>query len=281
MCYRARAVYVISVAMLVGVFMPPLARAGTVLVAQDDASNYTNWGVTGLDEGVGLDAWVFHVTPEGGFAGNYLADTNSQATLNSIESGAAGKAWGMYANGGGPSDFPRTAVFRGFGYNGSLWANNLANPGDRLKLSMESGAIALSASCGFALRSGNADFSADDYNNGSLFEFGLYSSPTVIDPNFSIYDGSGGKVDTGIPWATHQDGLDFTFTLTGSNTYDLAIYDASSPSTLLTNIVSTLNGNAPLDSIALFNRDVGTSFDVFFNKIEIHKYYPPTLFMVK
>jgi len=263
MLFRARTIYVISLAVLMGMLIHPLAQADTLLVAQDNASNYTNWSGS---EGIGMDTWVFRTDGGGGaFLADGKEDLNGIATSN--------KAWGTWANGSGAQ---YVAAFRGFGWSGSSWDNRLEKTGDQLKISFEHGAINLNASCGFAIRNGNADGTAHDFNTNDRFQFGLYSGASSVDENYSIYDNNG-KVDTGVPSRTS--GIDLILTLTATNTYTLGIYDATN-SALLTNIVSTLAGSGSIDSLSLFNRETEQD-DVFFNKIEIRHFRPPTMLIVK
>ncbi len=273
MRFRARPIYVISVAVLVGVLIPPLAHAVTLLVAQDDASNYTNSTWSG-DEGLGLDTWVFRISGGGGF---YLDESGGQ--VDGIAT--SGNTWGMWANDGGGAGVQHVAAFRGFGWNGSYWQNALTRFGDEFRISFEHGAIDPNSSCGFTLRNGNSDADASNYNTGSRFEFGWFRGAGAADSTYTIYDGSGGGVDTGV--APRFTGLDIVLRLTGADSYEVSIYDATNAVVALTNITSTLGASGSIDSVALYDRDTDgdPGNDVYFNKIEIRHFLPPTMLIVK
>jgi hypothetical protein len=285
MRFSARAVWAIVAVVLAGAATTPPTHAGMVIAAKDDASNYTSWGGDGDNAGVGFSGWVFRAdnNPPNYYAGSYLADTNSNGSLDGVGTGPNGKAWGTYANDGSAIEHPRMAAFRGFGWNGSTSTNALSRTSDQFLISFEHGSMVCFGnswtSCGFTLRAGNATGSAADYNTNARFEFGLFSTGSAIDSNYSIYDGSGFKLDTG--FSTSANGVHLVFTLTGSNTYSLVITDATDPGRT-TNIVSTLNGAVPIESVALYNRETNVNFDDgYFNSMEIRHNRPPTLFVLK
>ena len=224
-----------------------------VVLADDDAANYgVAWAGNG---GTGLDNWVF----AGSGGGEFLASTNGNADLNWIWSSPEGKAWGTWANGVG---VPAMAAFRGFGWNGSNWVNSIVATGDTFSISMEHGDVAGSGAIGFVLRTGNAASSVDDYNTGARLEFGYWGS----DQNYSIYDGSGSKVDSGV--TARNTGLNLTVAMTGTNTYSLSIYDATN-SALLNNLTGLLSGSGNINSLSVYNRNSDYPDNAYFNNIRI------------
>ncbi len=259
---------------LAGILTSP-AHAELRLFAYDDASNYTSWGSDGVNGGDGFTPWTFRAdqNPSSYYAGAYFAE--NKVTLNGIGSQPGNKAWGTYANDGSSVEHPRMAAFRGFGWDGLSSTNALSGRFDEFRISIEHGGIVSfgGASCGFTLRGGNATDNSGDYNNGARFEFGVYGT----DSCYSIYDGAGGKLDTG--FVTTTNGINLVFRLTNTNTYNLTITDALDPERS-TNLTSVLNGSAPIDSVALFNRETNLD-DVFFNSIEIWKTVWPTTLVLK
>ena len=208
--------------------------------AFDHANNYTSWS-TGSTGGFGFSTWTIR-TDGGGAAGSFLATQgapNFNTDLNGIDTG--GKAWGTYANGGG---FQSVAAFRSL-TGGSLLV------GQAFDFSFENGNIQTGGTMGLTLRNGNASATASDYNNGARFEL-LFTGGSA---NYTIVDG-GGTFDTGIAFT--DDGFDVTFLLTGTNTYDLSIYNHDTLTTT-TFAGRTLGGSGGLDSFAFFNRDVESS----------------------
>ena len=269
------------VSAVVGIMLPAPGHAGPVLVARDNASNYTNWDGSGLNEGVGFDPWVFRTS--GG--GTYLASTednspNPRGDLNYIWSVPGYHAWGTWADDGAGQGEQYVAAYRGFGWNGSFWGTRLARAGDMLKISFENAILqTVDTSSGFAIRNGNSTNSPANFDTNARFQFGIYSAAPLVDLNYSIFDASG-KRDTGI--SSRDSGLNLEFTLTAADTYSFAIYNATnSGGPPLTNIVGTLSGSGTLDSISLFNRDTDTGGNFFFNKMEIWHSIPPTLFIVR
>jgi len=247
-------------------------RAEYIPIAYDTASNYTNW-VDGSTGGMGFDLWRFHVSGDAsGFKGAFLAETGGNQDLNYVWSVPGYKAWGTYANGG--SEKQNMVAFRGFGFDGQGWANALTEPKQVFRISFENGPVDTSGGLvGFTLRNGNADGSTGNYGTGRRFEFGFKGGET----NYYILDASG-KVDTGLGW--RDSGFHCTFELQTTDSYAFAVRDARTGVTV-TNLVGTLAGAGSIDSVALFNRDSQSNGDVFFNNLEIQRYRPPTVFVVR
>jgi hypothetical protein len=193
-----------------------VARAASYTVmAADDAAGYTAWTNKSAG-GMGFDLWniLASSSTNTGYAGAFLASTNNSG-LNRIGTGPKGQAWGCYANGPGEQ---YVAAFRGFGWDGSRWANALTRRGHIFSVSLEHGYIAAGGAVGFTLRNGNADGNPGDYNTGARFEFGFFGG----DPTYSIYDGNG-KVVTTIPW--RDTGLTVEVLLTSPDAYEARLYD--------------------------------------------------------
>lgn len=215
---------------------------GADLLAQDMGANYGSWTGNG---GFGFDAWVFQ---NAGNAAGFLAD--GTAGLNYIATSA--KAWGTYANGGG---YQGMAAFRG------LSSNDLSEANEKLKISMENGAVQNGGTCGIVLRNGNATTDADSYDDNQRLQFYFLGG----DANYKLIDSSG-TVDTGVPYTAN--GVRLIFKMTGANTYKLDIYQANGGAQSAS-LTGTLAGSGGIESVALFNRDV-ESADVFFNALEVY-----------
>jgi len=229
--------------------------AAASLIAADDASNAvynSGWG-TGSNGGTNFGAWTMQSSGgSGGFAGTFT--DNGPAGDDQISVG--NKSWGTFAN--GSSDFQAAIAYRG-------WSQPLS-VGQSFKVSMDNGGIqnseTVAGSAGFSLRNGNASANTGDYNNNERFEFYFVGG----DSNYHIAD-AGGAFDTGIGF-TNQ-GLDFTFTLTGTDTYDLSVFRRESSQTFnFTGRTLNTAAGSSIDSVALFNRNTEQG-NVYFNSMSI------------
>jgi len=228
------------------------SQAALITVASDNAENYsTAWSGNG---GFGFEPWHFISDAAGGSAGGFLANKASNPDLNHVASTPSDKSWGSYANGNGFNQFE---AYRGFG------SNALSSAGDVFNISFEHGDINNGGAVGFVLRNQNININIGDYNQQSLFEFGFIGGGQ----HYSIWDGFGGQIDTGINFTT--EGLNLTLTLLGGVNYQLDIFN-SNGNNLLQSRNGTLNGIGSIDSVALYNRDSEFA-NAYFNNVSVQK----------
>ena len=226
------------------------------IVAEDDASNYTEAGGWYGNGGFGFDDWVIQATVDDGYAGHFLADIQQNSDLNYIMS-PNGQAWGLFANFG---VFPTVVAYRGFGYDGTTWQHSLWETGDEFHISMEHGGIMYDGAVGFVLRSLNNDYDVYSYNAFARFEFGFIGGTT----NYFYVDGNGFQKSS-VGWSPN--GLILKFRITAGNAYSLEIRSAFDHE-LLETITGPLEGTSPIDSVALYNRFAHEQ-DAFFNNMRI------------
>jgi hypothetical protein len=163
----------------------------------------------------------------------------------------------MYANGDDSRQF--AVAFRAF-TGGSLAISQ------RLLLAMENSLVAPGGRVGFAVRTGNATNSVDQYNTDARFEFFFSGGSNT----YEIIDGSG-RWNTSIPFTTN--GLQFNLRLSSADTYDLRVVTLGPGGA--TNIFTgqTLGGTSGtgLDSLVMYCRDTESGGDAFFNSLEIEQ----------
>jgi GH15 family glucan-1,4-alpha-glucosidase len=232
-------------------------RVGLITAqAADDASDpaYSGGWTNGSNGGVGFGPWTLTASGVMGSSSNgYLlgaSTTNAFGASPGID--AAGKSWGIYANGG---NF--TAAYRTF-------ANGPLQVGQSFLINIDNGFIDAGDADGFVLRNGNAASGPGDYNTGSRFEF-LYLGGDSSN-SYKVVD-SGGLQNIGVPFT--GTGLRLVFTLTGTNTYSLTTIDNASGAT--NTFSGTLAGSGTLDSLAIYNRNSGSGadHDAFLNSLQI------------
>jgi hypothetical protein len=230
-------------------------------VAQDDASNASYGGgwSDGGNGGAGFNPWGFetHTGSGNSFAGFYIASNSDHPDVKIAP--ATGKAFALYANG---TDFESAAAFRAFTVPVAA--------GQSVVLSWETGQYErkfdtdspLQGSVGVTLRTGTSWSSADDYNNGSRFEFGVYQGVA----NYQVYDGQDDH-DTGVPFS--EGGVKLKFTLVSPDTYNLDI------TTLADQKTKTLTGRklaggagGAIDSLCIFDRNWEKN-DAYFAGLEV------------
>ena len=231
------------------------SQATLITVASDNADNYGNaWAGNG---GFGFEQWAFISDAASGSAGGFLANKTNNLDLNNAASSPNNKAWGSFANGNGFNQFE---AYRGFG------SNSLNTIGDVFNISFEHGLINNGGSVGFVLRNQNIHNNIGDYNQQSLFEFGFIGGGQ----HYSIWDGFGGQIDTGIGFTNA--GLNLSLTLLGGINYQLDIFNANGNS-FIKSLNGTLNGalgNSSIDSVVLYNRDAEKA-NAYFNNLSIQK----------
>ncbi len=202
--------------------------------------------------GTGFGPWTLIGETTDGYAGFFAGAPDGVDNIGSTT--AVGEAvWVSYANKGGGID--KATAYRGF-------AESLDGPGDSFSLSLENGFV--NGSVGFALRNGNVTTTAGDFATDARMQLQFNGGNTT----YTLVDG-GGELDTGVGFTLF--GIDATVRMTGADTYDIDIlqYNAiNDPSPVLTTITGrTLAGSGTVDSVAIFNQDVETQSDGYFNNL--------------
>jgi hypothetical protein len=238
-------------------------------VAADDAGNYSSW-TNGSNGGSGFTPWELSAEAgsPAGAAGHFLAIGNGD--LNFIGSPPDTRAWGTFANDGGPA-------------NGGIQISRAARSftggpleiGQSFRIRMENGLVFAGNSnpnngartygwAGFTLRNGttgNLQEPIEPFGNingqigfGFLGGLGAYNVYDTISP-------SGRPVNA--PFTV--DGVEVTVSITGPGAYEMTI-DPLNPS-LATDVISgTFSGT--IDSVVLYNRNTEQG-DVFFNNLQV------------
>ncbi len=269
----------LAVAALLAIAVPALAGTGA-----DNAGNgeyvANSWG-DGQNAGSGFGAWTMQSETVDGYAGFYATDdmdgshgvdnvgVEQTPPLPYTTPGTEGYVWASYANKG--SGIDRATAFRGL-------SESLDGAGDTLSASFEHGFV--NGQAGIALRTANVTDTAADYATGARAQFyfrGGTAVYTIEDDAGSVeLDGTGG-----LPYVPFTFfGVDVEYTLIGADTYDITItkynseagsggaapdvFDKSSYPALGGR---SLAGTGTLDSVALFQHDVETQSDVFFNNL--------------
>jgi hypothetical protein len=214
----------------------------------------TGWneGTTG---GTGFGNWKLKSNgnpDQKSFAGFYLAKEQEKPGIAPLATD--GKAWGIFADGQG---FQETCAFRPFSSpltSGQTFSIELMTPNPK----SNSGST---GSIGLTLRSGNTSEKPTDYNQGARFEFTALEGK----PNYQIFDGSDAS-DSGVPIPIG--GVRLEMTLTSNDLYDLKIIPLGGGSPLdLKGRKLGGSAGAPIDSLAIFNRD--SEANAFFNKLTV------------
>jgi hypothetical protein len=220
--------------------------------AQDIAgfSAYNGGWTNGSNGGWGFAAWTLRATGVIGSSSNGFFIGSSKGNAFGTSPGFdTGPSWGIYASGGNTG-----VAYRAF---------SAALPvGRTFAADMDNGFINTGNSVGFVLRNGNTSGSVAEYLTGARFQFYFVGG----DSTYTIWDNAGAQ-DTDIPYAGTGQHLEFT--LTSADTYTLVVSDNATGAT--STFSGTLAGSGSLDSIALFNNNAGSgsSFDAFFNSVEI------------
>lgn len=216
-------------------------RADAATLAMDDASKsaYDNGSFDNGDNG-GFgwgSAWTLSNSGSGGwFVGSSANNGDGGAT--NINTG--GRAWGLWANSGGLSQ-----AYRNF--DGAL------SIGQTFTLRMDNGWIDNGGTVGFNLRTA-----------GGERRFGLFFSGGS--PNYKYAD-SAGDQSTSVGFT--DDGLTFSLTLTGTDTYTMTLtrLDGSGSQTISGTLAGTAGGG--IGQVEIYNSNAGFNgdHDAYFNSI--------------
>ncbi|MEQ8821362.1 MAG: hypothetical protein RLY93_14060 [Sumerlaeia bacterium] len=230
-------------------FLP--ANASAVTLAADDASTstYDSGFDPGMNGGFGLEAWEINSSGanagrfKGDSSSNGFGDSNGDGDINTTDTMSMGVAWGLWANSGDSSE-----AIRPFSTPLSV--------GDTLTFGMDNGFIDGGSAVGFSLRN------ASDEN---VFE-ALYAGGA---PAYQYFDAEGFK-DTTIGFTS--DGLNVSFSLTSSNSYDFSLEVVSSGDTYTTSgLLAAPSGGQAITEVRFFNNNAGSGAtnDAYFNSILI------------
>jgi hypothetical protein len=254
--------------LLAALLCPVLAMAERINSAEDDTghSGYDGGWNDGVNPGIGFGPWVQKVSgmgPNDSHAGFFMGFTDRQDDLDHIAVG--GRALGIFANG---LHYEVAAAFRAF--------DQPLGPGDAFSLAIEGSDFyrkfdsddSRPGAVGFALRTGNAQEMAEDYEAGMRMKFARVEG----EQTYQVFDGEE-ATDTGV--SVTDKGVMVTVVLTGPDTYDLEI------TTMEDNNLTKLEGRklagdagATLDSFAVFNAD-GERGDAYFNSFQVSKEASP------
>ncbi|MEZ6319234.1 MAG: hypothetical protein R3B49_10865 [Phycisphaerales bacterium] len=233
------------------------AMAQTAADYADDSAYGFDWS-NGSNGGFGFGSWVFRTDSENGdgFAGMQMEYEPSDGLSNV---GTNGQAWDIYANTG--TGVEEATAFRGL--------SQAIAVGESFSVSFEHGGIADGGVVGVALRNGNTDATASDYDSGARTQFYFQGGTS----SYSALDGSG-LLDTGAGFTF--DGVRATFTLRTADTYDLELMRYTSEAETAecyTFRGRTLAGSGTIDSLALFSNDGGAmdglNNDAYFNSLVV------------
>ena len=247
-----------AVVLLFGAALAPAKEPAAATKDDANQSAYASgWNEAG--GGAGFGDWKFvenHGSTES-YAGHFLADLISNPELGMFA--PSGKVFGLYANG---SEYEKATAFRPFTsplQTGDTFSFQMMNPVIEQKGAKDDPGA---GSIGLTLRNGNDADSPDDYNKGARFEIINLKGQA----NYQVYDGETVQ-DTGIVYS--EQGITVTVTLTGADTYDLAITRLADNAT--TKLAGRkLGGSGSIDSFCIFNRN-GEKADGFFNNFSVHR----------
>ena len=257
-------------------------RAGTGADnAGDPEYEVHGWG-DAQNAGTGFGAWTLVAeATDGGYAGFFAADdADGSRGIDNIGADlvppfyptpeSEGYVWATYANKG--SGIDRATAFRGID-------EPLDSAGDTFSVSYEHGFV--NGTAGVALRNGNTTDTAADSATGARAQFYFRGG----EAGYVIEDAAGAVpldgLTAGLPLVPFTFfGLDVEYTLAGANTYDIKItkynseagsggaapdvYDKTTHAGLGGR---SLAGSGTIDSVALFQQDVETQSDAFFNNL--------------
>ena len=220
-----------------------------------DGATYQDGWKEGISGGTGFGNWIMKSNGDPdkkSYAGFYLATQQERPGISTLATG--GKAWGIFADGGG---FQETCAFRPFSAPlsaGQTFSVEIITPTPK----SNSGST---GSIGLTLRNGNTSEKPGDYNQGVRFEFTALEGK----PNYQIYDGDNSS-DSGLP--IPMGGVRLEFTLQPNDLYDLKItpLDGGNPVELKGRKLAGPAGS-PIESLGIFNRD--SEANAFFNKLSI------------
>lgn len=233
---------------------PPPPAGGRTDTASAPA--YGNEWKDGSGAANGWEGWMLRSNgnpDKKSYAGFYLAKQEEKSGSEPVAT--EGRSFAIFADGEG---FQEATAFRGFAK--PLEANqsftlDIVTP-------LPKGNAGNPGSIGLTLRNGRKGDGPGDYNAGARFEL------TAIEgkANYEIYDGSQPS-DSGL--AVTPAGLRVEFTLKTPDTYDLKLYPLSGGSPVeLKDRKLGGNAGAPLESLAIFNRD--SEQNTFFNRLRLN-----------
>jgi len=200
--------------------------------AFDKASNSPyepgNTWINGQNGGSGFGAWILSPATNTGTAGFFMGSSSGNAGGSSGNIDTAGVSWGMYANSGQTASAIRPLT------GGSLLV------GQTITLSIDNGFLNSPSSEGFGLQTSGGTNRMEFYFNGG-------------DSNYTLADNTGTH-NTGIGFTGN--GLSFAFTLTGTDTFSLAVTPNGGGTT---NFNGTLEGVAGtgIDQLRFFDFNGG------------------------
>jgi hypothetical protein len=215
--------------------------ASFAAVAFDSAANsaYNDGWQTGDNGGSGFGPWTNTVDLGPTKGSLFIGSSASNGNAPSGNIDTSGKSFGLSA-----FSFATTYAIRDFS-GGPL------SIGDTFSIAMDNGFVNSGGSVGFML--GN---NLDPYN----FQAFQFLAPNALD--YAVFDNDG-LHDTGVPIT--NDGVTVAVTLTGADTYSVAINGTQT-------LTGTLRGaNTDLSSVLIYNGNAGSgaSHDVFFNSMAI------------
>ena len=233
---------------------PPPSTGGRTDTA--GAPAYASDWKDGSGSGEGWEGWTLRSNgnPEKkSYAGFYIAKQEEKSGSSVVAT--EGKSWAIFADGEG---FQEAAAFRGFAKaleSNQTFSVDLVSP-------LPKSNAGTTGSLGVTLRNGKKSDGPGDYNAGARFELTALEGQT----NYQLFDGSQPS-DSGL--AVTPAGLRAEFTLKSPDTYDLKLYPLSGGSPVeLKNRKLGGNAGAPLESLAIFNRD--SEQNAFFNRLRLN-----------
>jgi len=202
--------------------------------ASDPAYNY-GWAA-GANGGTGFTPWTFIVLSSFNKGLFFTGPSTSNGNGDSPGIDINGKSWGISGN------VPSSAAFRSF-------AGGPLRVGQSFAISLDTGNIDPTFTCGFALRNGSSQRFEIDSTRNARFQF-LYNSSDPTN-SYKVVDAAG-QYNIGVPFT--DTGLRLVFTLNSVDTYTLLVIDNASGATNATvnGTLATATGST-LDSFAIFN----------------------------
>ncbi len=225
----------------------------------DDSANYPYW-TDGSNAGAGFGAWTFYANNHGsGWAGLEKAIDSDNMRAGD------GSVWKIYAGDSNPAPVGDQAWEEATAYR--TFNTPLSVAGDTLSLSFENGNIASPGQVGFALRNGDITGSG---NRNAKARLQVYFAGGGN--NLTVEDAAGAREISGLGFTYF--GHDTALTLTGPNTYSLAVtrYNGVGTKDAPVVVTGTLSGSGPIDSLAMFNWNFstgtsGANDDAYFNRL--------------
>jgi hypothetical protein len=226
------------------------STASAAVLGMDNAADpaYSGGWNSGSNGGFGLGAWTLNPSPNTTQAGFFIGDSTDNGGGGSGNPGSSlginssGKAFGLYANSGQTAEAIR------------LFGGTIAT-GETLSFEMDNGYINNPGSDGITLRAGATNRFEFYFNGG--------------DSDYTINDGTGTH-NSGIGYT--DGGLSLAYTVTGPNSYSLAVTPANGGST--STYTGTLMGSPGSDDIDTFrafdfNSSNGTPGNFYINNIVV------------